>query len=194
MNDSARTGKVVQVIGPVLDIEFSGVGELPPILNALRVEDPGTDTGFEISVVVEVAQHLGENLVRAIAMSPTEGVVRGMEAVDTGSPITVPVGPATLGRILNVLGEPVDERSDLYSLSIVALYALLGRSPFGSGPIEVILARQTSGQLPDVQAFRDDVPNELLRVLVRGAAQHPADRYPNATAYAAALAPSAHSP
>lgn len=86
-----------------------------------------------------------------------------------------------------LLGEPVDERSDLYSLSIVALYALLGRSPFGSGPIEVILARQTSGQLPDVQAFRDDVPNELLRVLVRGAAQHPADRYPNATAYAAAL-------
>ena len=108
MNDSARTGKVVQVIGPVLDIEFSGEGELPPILNALTVEDPGTDTGFEISVVVEVAQHLGEHVVRAIAMSPTEGVVRGMEAVDTGSPITVPVGPATLGRLLNVLGEPVD--------------------------------------------------------------------------------------
>ncbi|MCZ6506966.1 MAG: F0F1 ATP synthase subunit beta [Acidobacteria bacterium] len=108
MNDSARTGKVVQVIGPVLDIEFSGVDELPPILNALTIEDPGTDTGFEISVVVEVALHLGENLVRAIAMSPTEGVVRGMEAVDTGGPITVPVGPATLGRVLNVLGEPVD--------------------------------------------------------------------------------------
>ncbi len=80
MSESPLTGKVVQVIGPVLDVEFSG--ELPPILNALRVEDPGTDTGVAIDVTVEVALHLGESLVRAIAMSPTEGVVRGMEAVD----------------------------------------------------------------------------------------------------------------
>jgi F-type H+-transporting ATPase subunit beta len=90
-----------------LDVEFSG--ELPPILNALRVEDPGSETGVKIDVTVEVAQHLGENLVRTIAMSATEGVVRGMEAVDLGQPISVPVGPATLGRVLNVLGEPVDE-------------------------------------------------------------------------------------
>ena len=107
MSESPLTGKVVQVIGPVLDVEFSG--ELPPILNALRVEDPGSETGVKIDVTVEVAQHLGENLVRTIAMSATEGVVRGMEAVDLGQPISVPVGPATLGRVLNVLGEPVDE-------------------------------------------------------------------------------------
>ena len=107
MSESPLTGKVVQIIGPVLDIEFPG--ELPPILNALRVEDEGADTGIAIDVTVEVAQHLGESVVRTIAMSATEGIVRGMEAVDQGQPITVPVGPATLGRVLNVLGEPVDE-------------------------------------------------------------------------------------
>ena len=103
-----RTGKIVQVIGPVLDIFFEGQGELPPILNAIEVKNDGAG-GQPIDVTAEVAQHLGENLVRAIAMNPTEGVVRGMEAVDTGQPIMVPVGPMTLGRVLNVLGEPVDE-------------------------------------------------------------------------------------
>ncbi len=113
--DKQRIGKVVQVIGPVLDIEFSSDQELPPILNALRVQDPGTDTGIAIDVVVEVALHLGESVVRAIAMSPTEGMVRGMEAVDSGDTITVPVGRATLGRILNVLGEPVDSLGPIES-------------------------------------------------------------------------------
>jgi F-type H+-transporting ATPase subunit beta len=97
----SKTGKVVQVIGPVLDVEFDG-GYLPAIYNAIRV------TGENIDVVAEVQQHLGENRVRAVAMKPTDGMQRGMEATDSGAPISVPVGNATLGRVLNVLGEPVD--------------------------------------------------------------------------------------
>ncbi|HVR30453.1 MAG TPA: F0F1 ATP synthase subunit beta, partial [Thermoanaerobaculia bacterium] len=103
-----RTGKIVQVIGPVVDIAFEGEGDLPQILNAIEIHDPGTATGHSIDIVAEVAQHLGERLVRAVAMQPTDGIVRGMDAVDRGEPITVPVGPGTLGRVLNVLGEPVD--------------------------------------------------------------------------------------
>ncbi len=100
-----RTGKVVQIIGPVLDIEFAD-GYLPQIYNAVRIAADGA--GVTIDVVAEVEQHLGENRVRAVAMKPTDGMQRGMTAVDTGAPISVPVGPATLGRVLNVLGEPVD--------------------------------------------------------------------------------------
>jgi F-type H+-transporting ATPase subunit beta len=100
-----HTGRVVQVIGPVVDIEFAD-GHLPDIYNAVRVvSDEGKGT---IDVVVEVEQHLGEGRVRAIAMKPTDGMQRGMRVIDTGAPITVPVGPTTLGRVLNVLGEPVD--------------------------------------------------------------------------------------
>jgi len=106
-NEKRKVGKVVQVIGPVLDIEFHP-DEMPEILNAIEVKDPGTETGVAIDLVVEVAQHLGENQVRCVSMSPTDGVVRGTEAVDTGQPISVPVGRETLGRILNVIGEPVD--------------------------------------------------------------------------------------
>jgi F-type H+/Na+-transporting ATPase subunit beta len=97
---ATQTGKVVQVIGPVVDVEFEG--DLPAIYNALRI------TGDNIDVVAEVQQHLGENRVRAVAMKRTDGMQRGMEVVDTGAPISVPVGNATLGRVLNVLGEPVD--------------------------------------------------------------------------------------
>jgi F-type H+-transporting ATPase subunit beta len=101
-----HTGKVVQVIGPAVDIEFAD-GHLPDIYNAVRVVSPaGADQ--PINVVVEVEQHLGEGRVRTIAMTATDGMQRGMDAVDTGGPITVPVGPQTLGRVLNVLGEPVD--------------------------------------------------------------------------------------
>ena len=107
-------GHIVQVIGPVLDVEFPG-GNLPAIYNAVIVDDPGKETGVPIHVVTEVAQHLGENRVRCISMKPTDGMVRGMKAVDTGSPITVPVGDATLGRIMNVIGEPVDERGPVQS-------------------------------------------------------------------------------
>src|SRR6187397_2057688 len=99
-------GKVVQVIGPVVDIEFEG-GHLPEIYNAVRIKSDGK-RGQAIDVIVEVEQHLGENRVRTVAMKPTDGMQRGMEAIDTGAPISMPVGPATLGRVMNVLGEPVD--------------------------------------------------------------------------------------
>ena len=95
-------GRVTQVMGAVIDVHFEG--DLPAILNALETDNKGN------RLVLEVAQHLGENTVRTIAMDSTEGMVRGHEVVDTGGPITMPVGPATLGRILNVIGDPVDER------------------------------------------------------------------------------------
>jgi F-type H+-transporting ATPase subunit beta len=101
-----KVGKVVQVIGPVVDIEFEG-GHLPEIYNAVSIKTKGQGN-TTIDVVCEVEQHLGENRVRTVAMKPTDGMQRGMEAVDTGAPISMPVGPATLGRVMNVLGEPVD--------------------------------------------------------------------------------------
>jgi F-type H+/Na+-transporting ATPase subunit beta len=103
---TTNTGKVVQVIGPVVDIEFEP-GRLPNIYNALTITAENAD-GSKNEIVVEVEQHLGENRVRTVAMKPTDGLQRGMTVVDTGAPITVPVGPLTLGRVLNVLGEPVD--------------------------------------------------------------------------------------
>ena len=99
-------GKVVQVIGPVLDVEFEAE-HLPELYNALRIREK-SDSGVDIDVTVEVQQHIGRNQVRAVAMSSTDAVVRGMNVEDTGGPITVPVGEAALGRILNVLGNPVD--------------------------------------------------------------------------------------
>jgi len=99
-------GKIVQVIGPVIDVEFEA-GQLPEIYNALRIKADSKATGA-IDVIAEVEQHLGENRVRAVAMKPTDGMQRGMSVLDLGEPITVPVGPETLGRVLNVLGEPVD--------------------------------------------------------------------------------------
>ena len=100
-------GKVVQVIGPVVDVEFPN-GKLPTILNAVRIVDRQGLSTEKIDLMTEVAQHLGENRVRCVSMKPADGLVRGMEAIDLGQPISVPVGPETLGRILNVLGEPVD--------------------------------------------------------------------------------------
>src|SRR5512139_1832778 len=100
-----HAGRIVQVIGPVVDVEFEG-GHLPPIYNALSIK--AEVQGQHIDIVAEVEQHLGENRVRAVAMKPTDGLQRGMSAVDLGGPISMPVGPATLGRVLNVLGEPVD--------------------------------------------------------------------------------------
>jgi len=101
-----QLGKVIQVIGPVIDVEFEG-GHLPNIYNALRIVAT-LPTGEKIDIVTEVEQHLGEGRVRTVAMKPTDGLQRGMDVQDTGAPISVPVGPATLGRVLNVLGEPVD--------------------------------------------------------------------------------------
>jgi len=100
-------GKVTQVIGPVVDVEFPP-GKLPPIYQALTVTNPAISS-LDWNLVLEVAQHLGENTVRAIAMDATEGLVRGMDVQDTGDNIKVPVGPQTLGRIINVIGQPVDE-------------------------------------------------------------------------------------
>jgi F-type H+-transporting ATPase subunit beta len=100
-------GKITQVTGAVVDVQFDG--ELPSILNALSTQNEGK------ALILEVAQHLGENTVRTIAMDTTDGLVRGQSVTDTGAPITVPVGPATLGRILNVIGEPVDERGPVTS-------------------------------------------------------------------------------
>src|SRR5260370_38476964 len=102
-----NVGKVVQVIGPVLDIEFEPE-RLPEIYNAVVIDHRGNGAP-PIRLTAEVQQHIGRNQVRAVAMTSTDGVVRGMEVLDTGKPITVPVGQAALGRILNVLGEPVDE-------------------------------------------------------------------------------------
>ncbi|OFW38402.1 MAG: F0F1 ATP synthase subunit beta [Acidobacteria bacterium RIFCSPLOWO2_12_FULL_67_14b] len=102
-----KIGKVIQVIGPVIDVEYEG-GHLPAIYNAVRIVDEGKAGGAKIDIVAEVEQHLGEGRVRTVAMKPTDGLQRGMDVIDTGAPISVPVGPETLGRVLNVLGEPVD--------------------------------------------------------------------------------------
>ena len=126
-------GKVSQVIGAVVDVEFEG--ELPNILNALETENQGK------RLVLEVAQHLGENTVRTIAMDSTEGLVRGRAVADTGDAITVPVGPGTLGRIMNVVGEPVDER----------------------GPIETTMTRAIHQEAP---SFADQSPE--AEILVTG--------------------------
>jgi F-type H+-transporting ATPase subunit beta len=100
-----KAGKVIQVIGPVVDVEYEG-GHLPAIYNAIRITgQAGTE---KVDIICEVQQHLGEGRIRAVAMKPTDGLQRGMTAADTGAPISVPVGTATLGRVLNVLGEPVD--------------------------------------------------------------------------------------
>src|SRR5262245_18153934 len=98
-------GKIVAIIGPVLDVEFEA-GHLPAVYNALRIKAKTADG--EADIIAEVEQHLGEIRVRAVAMKPTDGLQRGMQAEDLGAAISVPVGPQTLGRVLNVLGEPVD--------------------------------------------------------------------------------------
>ena len=105
--EKANIGYITQIIGPVVDAEFTN-GKLPQIYNALKVQGKNS-AGQDVAVTCEVQQLLGDNQVRAVAMSSTDGMVRGMEVIDTGAPIRVPVGPATLGRIFNVLGEPVDE-------------------------------------------------------------------------------------
>src|ERR1700687_5199971 len=112
-SNGQHVGKVVQIIGPVVDVEFEGY--LPPIYEALNIVSEGFDVPTPIDVIAEVQQHLGEGRVRAVAMQPTEGMVRGMKAIDTGGPITVPVGRSTLGRVLNVLGQPVDNLGEVHA-------------------------------------------------------------------------------
>jgi F-type H+/Na+-transporting ATPase subunit beta len=112
MAQANTVGRVVQVIGPVLDVEFAS-DAIPEIYNALEITAQGENGGPDIRVVAEVQQHIGRSQVRAVAMSSTDGLQRGMEVRNTGSAITVPVGAPALGRILNVLGEPVDEQGDI---------------------------------------------------------------------------------
>ena len=97
-----NTGKILQVMGPVVDVDFSD-GEIPPIFQALKIAREEND------LVLEIEQHIGESVVRTVAMDSTEGLVRGDEVVDTGGPITVPVGPEVLGRMTDLLGNPIDE-------------------------------------------------------------------------------------
>src|SRR5947209_8184761 len=99
--------RVIQIAGPAVDVQFSETA-LPPIYEAIRVVSEGFTVPQPIDVVLEVQQHLGEGRVRCIAMQPTDGMVRGMKAIDLGGPISVPVGKGTLGRVMNVIGEPVD--------------------------------------------------------------------------------------
>jgi F-type H+-transporting ATPase subunit beta len=116
MNAAVKaTGKVTQVIGAVVDVQFEG--KLPSILNALETTNAGN------RLVLEVAQHLGESTVRAIAMDSTEGLVRGQAVRDTGNAITIPVGPATLGRIVNVIGEPIDEAGPVKGVEMRPIHA-----------------------------------------------------------------------
>ena len=107
-----RLGTVVQVIGPVVDVAFKGMS-LPEIYTAIRITSEGFDSAIPVDIVVEVEQHIGEDTVRCVAMHPTDGLARGMKAIDTGGPITVPVGTEVLGRIMNVIGEPVDRRGPI---------------------------------------------------------------------------------
>src|SRR6266700_6394113 len=114
-------GQIVQIIGPVVDVEFSN-NYLPPIYQALRISSEGFDVENKIDVVAEVQQHLGEGRVRAVSMLPTDGMVRGMKVLDLGGPITVPVGAATLGRVMNVIGDPVDELGEVKSESRASIH------------------------------------------------------------------------
>src|SRR5581483_6331699 len=103
-----NVGKVIQIAGPAVDVEFTEAS-MPPIYQALRVTSEGFKVPTPINVVLEVQQHLGEGRVRCVAMEATDGMVRGMKAIDLGGPISVPVGKGTLGRVMNVIGEPVDK-------------------------------------------------------------------------------------
>lgn len=104
-------GRVVSIMGPVVDIEFER-GQLPKIFNAIKIET-SLENGRIIDLTLEVSNHLGDNLVRCIAMSSTDGLVRGLDAIDQGEPISVPVGAATLGRVFNVLGNPIDNGAEV---------------------------------------------------------------------------------
>src|SRR5271170_2611334 len=116
-------GHVIQISGPAVDVQFE-IGKMPPIYEALRVVSAGFKVPSEIDVILEVQQHLGEGRVRCIAMQPTDGMVRGMKAVDTGGPITVPVGRGTLGRVMNVIGEPVDQLGPIDSKERLPIHRL----------------------------------------------------------------------
>ncbi|MDR0646108.1 MAG: F0F1 ATP synthase subunit beta, partial [Elusimicrobiota bacterium] len=109
-------GKVVQIIGPAIDVQFDN-GNLPAINNALEIKINGKE-----SIIAEVAQQLGDNMVRAVALAPTDGLARGFETVDTGSPLKVPVGEACLGRLMNVLGRAQDHRGEIKTDNFASIH------------------------------------------------------------------------
>jgi F-type H+/Na+-transporting ATPase subunit beta len=126
-------GRISQVLGNVIDVEFRN-GSLPAIFNALKVTNPALDDRAG-NLVLEVAQHLGEDTVRCIAMDSTDGLVRGMEVTDTGAPIAVPVGPVTLGRLMNVTGDPIDEAGPITSNQVMPIHR--AAPPFADQSVEV---------------------------------------------------------
>src|SRR3569833_1148210 len=136
---SNAKGRLSQVIGAVVDVTFED-GQLPAILNALETKNIDAKTGKEVRLVFEVAQHLGEYAVRAIAMDTTEGLTRGQEVVDTGAPIRVPVGPACLGRIMNVIGEPNDEAGPISQTNVASIHREAPSFSEQAGTAEVLVA------------------------------------------------------
>src|ERR1700749_1127031 len=138
MTKTNAKGKLLQVIGAVVDVSFEN-GQLPAILNALETKNVDAKTGKEVRLVFEVAQHLGENAVRAIAMDTTEGLTRGQEVIDTGTPIRVPVGPATLGRIMNVIGEPIDEAGPISATHTASIHREAPTFAEQAGSAEVLV-------------------------------------------------------
>src|SRR3990172_2400449 len=114
------TGKVIQITGPVIDVEFPP-GQLPAIYHALEIQRPTSTAGLDDALIVEVQQHLGNNWVRAVAMSSTDGLARGLDAVDTSAPISVPVGAVTLGRVFDVLGKPIDGKGPIVESEIMQI-------------------------------------------------------------------------
>ena len=136
---AAGAGKITQVIGAVVDVQFTG--ELPAILNALETTNNGK------RLVLEVAQHLGEGTVRTIAMDGTEGLVRGAVVGDLGGPISVPVGEAALGRILNVIGEPVDEKGPVVATETRSIHR--AAPTFADQPLVALRSRRAAAQPDD---------------------------------------------
>ena len=124
-----KKGKIIQVIGPVVDIEFDE-GHLPEIYHAIRIPRTTTE-GVKDELTVEVQQHLGEDRVRAVAMDSTDGLVRGMEAFDTEQPISIPVGPETLGRLINVTGKGIDGLGDIKTKKKYPILLPKGAKPKG---------------------------------------------------------------
>ena len=121
MQTKLNEGTIVQVIGPVVDIDFSG-GKIPSVLNSINIELASPETGENTKVICEVQQHLGEDRVRAVAMDSTDGLIRGMKAVDNGTPITVPVGTEVLGRMINVTGNAIDGKGEVHAAVTRAIH------------------------------------------------------------------------
>src|SRR6202162_6378764 len=130
---SDNIGNVVRITGPAVDVQFTE-SAMPPIYQALRVVSDGFTVPAPINVVLEVQQHLGEGRVRCIAMSATDGMVRGMKAIDQGGPISVPVGHGTLGRVMNVIGEPVDQLGPIEYKERMPIHRLGGARAGGGAP------------------------------------------------------------